>query len=36
MLQETRARMADVETGDKPRQMRTLNEEPPARPLDPP
>ena len=28
--------MADVETGDEPRPMRTLNEEPPARPLDPP
>jgi hypothetical protein len=36
MLQEARARMVDVETGEEPRPMRTLDEEPPARPPDPP
>jgi hypothetical protein len=36
MLQEARARMVDVETGDEPRPTRTLDEEPPARPLGPP
>jgi hypothetical protein len=29
-------RMVDVETGDEPRPMRTLDEEPAERPLDPP
>jgi hypothetical protein len=36
MLQEARARMVDVETGVEPRQMRTLDEEPPATPPEPP
>jgi hypothetical protein len=36
MLEETRARMADVETGDEPRPMRTLDEQPPAPPRKPP
>jgi len=36
MLQEARARMVDVETGVEPRPMRTLYEEPPATPREPP
>jgi len=32
MLQEARSRLVDVETGDEPRPMRTLDHEPPARP----
>jgi hypothetical protein len=32
MLQEARSRLVDVETGDEPRPMRTLDEEPPVRP----
>ena len=32
MLEEARARMADVETGDQPRALRTLDEQPPASP----
>jgi hypothetical protein len=36
MLQEARSRMVDVETGDEPRPMRTLDEEPPARPPERP
>ena len=32
MLQEARSRMVDVDTGDEPRPMRTLDEEPPERP----
>jgi hypothetical protein len=36
MLEEARARMADVETGDQPRAMRTLEEPSPARPSEPP
>ena len=30
MLEEARARMADVETGDRPRALRTLEEQPPV------
>jgi len=36
MLQEARSRMVDVETGDEPRPMRRLDEEPPARPPERP
>src|ERR671911_558918 len=36
MLQEARSRMVDVETGDEPRPLRTLDEEPPARPPERP
>jgi hypothetical protein len=32
MLAEARARMADVETGDQPRALRTLDEQPPESP----
>jgi hypothetical protein len=32
MLEEARARMADVETGDQPRALRTLDERPPESP----
>ena len=32
MLEEARARMADVETGDQPRALRTLEEQPPPSP----
>ena len=32
MLQEARSRMVDVETGDEPRPMRTLHDEPPELP----
>lgn len=36
MLEEARSRMVDVETGDKPRPLRTLHEEPPAPPAERP
>lgn len=36
MLQEARSRVVDVETGVEPRPMRTLVEEPPAAPPEPP
>ena len=36
MLQEARSRMVDVETGDEPRPLRILDEEPPARPPERP
>ena len=36
MLQEARARMVDVDTGDEPRPMRTLDEEPEAGRPEPP
>jgi hypothetical protein len=36
MLQEARSRMVDVETGDEPRPMRTLDEEPTERPPERP
>jgi len=36
MLQEARSRLVDVETGDEPRPMRTLDEESPARPPERP
>ncbi len=36
MLQEARARLVDVETGVEPRPMRTLDQEPPATPREPP
>jgi hypothetical protein len=36
MLQEARARMVDVETGDEPRPMRTLREATAEPPMEPP